>query len=163
MDANVQINAVKWGGDMDRRDFLRLFGTASAAGAALRLTGCGAGPVGLAQLRGTTRKVQVYDLVMEGWSTLGSGYLGENGILTAAKIVAFKDLPLDYVQDPHGHRFVLTQAELAKIMLGQVSSVLTTYALDHRHEVRCKPSHRAPHAKMVEVEIDEDGHPVVNP
>lgn len=146
---------------MDRRSLLKALGAAGAVGIATRLTGCG----GIEETRGSTlkdgtRRVLVYDLVMEGWSTLGSGFLGDNGILRATMIRDFQNVTLNYVQDPHGHKFDLTQADFAKILLGQQVNVLTTYKLDHRHEVRIKQTRRAPGTQPIEVEIDETGKPV---
>ena len=147
---------------MDRRYFLRALGLGGVAGLSTRIVACGDAAHGLAGLSadGETRRVLVYDLVMEGWSTLGSGYLGDNGVLKAADIVAFKPLTLKYVQDPHGHEFSLGEVELARVLSGQTASVLTTYALQHRHEVRVKPTRRVSGATPIEVTIDANGRPV---
>jgi hypothetical protein len=146
---------------MDRRSLLKALGAAGAVGVATRLVGCGSleSPV-TSTLKEGTRRVLVYDLVMEGWSTLGSGYLGDNGILRATMIRDFQDVTLNYVQDSHGHKFDLTQADFAKILLGEQVNVLTTYRLEHRHEVRIKQTRRVPNSQPIEVEIDETGRPV---
>lgn len=146
---------------MDRRSLLKALGMAGAATLAPRIVGCGPVEGTASTLKdGPTRRVMVYDVVMEGWSTLGSGYLGDNGVLRAATVREFKNVTLDYVQDPHGHKFELTQDDFAKMLLGQQVNVLTTYRLDHRHEVRIKQTRRVPNSQPIEIEIDENGRPV---
>ena len=146
---------------MDRRSLLKALGAVGAACVATRIVGCGAIEQTNSGLKnGPTRRVMVYDLVMEGWSTLGSGFLGDNGILRATMIRDFQNVNLSYVQDPHGHQFDITQADFAKILLGEQVNILTTYKLEHRHEVRIKQTRRAPNTQPIEVEIDETGKPV---
>jgi hypothetical protein len=150
---------------MDRRRFVvKLCVSLGLTSLAVRLIGCGQAPTKAAasSLRDdeSTRTVLVYDLVMEGWSTLGSGYLGDNGILRAAQIRAFTALDLEYVQDPHGHVFALGEENFAALLRGEETRVLTTYALDHRHEVRIKPSRRVTGSTPLEVVVDADGRPV---
>ncbi len=148
---------------MDRRTLVRVMGAVGLSTIAARLVGCGPVESSQASKLGegpATTRVQVYDLVMEGWSVLGSGYLGETGVLHATQIRDFATITLDYIQDPHGHKFTLTDAQFAQLLLGQQVSVLTTMALDHHHEVRIKPAHHADGSVPIEVEIDANGHPV---
>jgi hypothetical protein len=81
-------------------------------------------------------------------------------VLKATDIVAHNYLDLRYIQDNHGHRFSLQPDDLGQIMLGKDVSVFTTYALNHRHQVRIKQSRRLSSRNPIEVEIDENGYPV---
>jgi hypothetical protein len=159
---------------MLRRKFLRLLGLGGVGVATVPLAGCGVDPAAATRpstgasapgahraggARDGVRTVVVNDLVMEGWSTLGSGYLGPTGTLRATQIRDFLALDLAYIQDPHGHRFALSTDDLAKLLLGERVSVFTTYAQSHRHEVRINPAHQASGSQPIEVEIDETGRP----
>ena len=84
--------------------------------------------------------VSLQDILTEGWSTLGSGFLGFNGPLKAQLIKDNKTVTLPYVQDPHGHTFTLTPAHFAELRKGKIVDVTTTLALGHRHIVRINPA-----------------------
>jgi len=135
---------------MNRRNFLEVLGLGGAILAFFR-----------PKIALASSYVTVYDITMEGWSTLGSGFLGDDKVLTAAQIVAYKQIDLPYTQDDHGHHFTITTDMLSQILLAKTASTLTTYALDHRHEVRIKQSRRDMSSEGITIEIDENGIPIV--
>ena len=150
-----------------RREFFKLMASASSAYCVLRLTGCGpASPASGAALCASVYDgdgtVTMYDLVMEGWSTLGSGFLGDNGTLPATTIKANVEVTLDYVQDDHGHKFTLTPDHFLQLRKGEKIQVDTTVALDHYHHVVIDPAHRAPGGVGLVMPIDPTA-PVVPP
>jgi hypothetical protein len=83
--------------------------------------------------------VEMQDVIMEGWSTLGSGFLGFNGALKTKYISANKTVELPYTQDSHGHKFTLTPANFADLRKGKIVEVFTTIAQGHKHMVRMNP------------------------
>jgi hypothetical protein len=95
--------------------------------------------------------VTVYDLMMHGYSNLGSGFLGQTGILKATMIRDGKAVTLNYIQDGDGHKFSLTPEDFEKLKKGQVVTVNTTKANGHDHRVVIDPKNRAPNAQSVEI------------
>jgi len=142
---------------MKRRDFLNYLGLGVLANYLLPKMAVAEATAAATAIR----TVEVYDITLEGWSTLGSGYLGDDRVLKASEIVAYKPLEFPYTQDDHGHRFSLTLEDLSQILLDKDVSTLTTYALDHRHEVRVKRSRRDMESTPVSVDIDENGVPII--
>src|SRR4051812_11596861 len=125
---------------MDRRYFVQLLKGASCTYMTLRITGCGLTHTDDAKIAADdANAVLVYDLIMDGYSTLGSGRLGENGTLKATQIRDFKPITLNYIQDADGHTFKLTSDDFRKLLKGQTVSVLTTVNNGHNHEVRIDP------------------------
>lgn len=146
---------------LNRRSFTRALSLSGFAYLGFRLTGCGpsASETRIAD-DGTVyagETVTMYDLRMEAWSTLGSGQLGFTGTLKASQIKENKQLDLAYTQDPHGHAFVLTKDDLAKLRRGQAIRVITTEALGHKHEVRIDPvKNRVPGSEGITMPVDPD-------
>lgn len=129
-----------------RRMFLQVLGYSGAfvTVAACRVSEDGSGaladPVTPADDDPEIIMVSLQDILTEGWSTLGSGFLGFNGPLKAQLIKDNKAVTLPYVQDPHGHKFTLTPDHFAQLRLGKTVDVTTTVALGHRHIVRINPA-----------------------
>lgn len=143
---------------MKRREFFKLMASTSASYMVLKLTACGPAAAGEGALRVDVKDgdtVVIYDMEMEGWSTLGTGMLGPNGTLKAGVVEANKTITLDYVQDPHGHKFTLTPEHFTKLRKGQPISVFTTKADDHYHEVRIDPrKNRIPGSAGITMPVD---------
>lgn len=126
-----------------RRHFIQRF---SLSGVALTFVGCASRKDGdgsaLAadEAEPGVQTVTMKDILMEGWSTLGSGFLGNNGPLKAQLVEKNKTVVLTYVQDSHGHKFTLTPAQFFKLRQGKIVDVLTTEAEGHKHIVRINPA-----------------------
>jgi hypothetical protein len=98
--------------------------------------------------------VTMQDIRMEGWSTLGSGFLGENGALSTNLIKANKTVTLNYTQDSHGHKFTLTPEHFLQLRQGKVVEVITTEAQGHKHMVRMNPARVVPSSAKVTMPIN---------
>jgi hypothetical protein len=120
---------------MKRREFIQYVNITGLGWVSLNVFGCGP-HVETGELK---EDVTMRDIRMEGWSTLGSGFLGNDGILKAEEIKANKALNKTYIQDPHGHKYVITPEHLLELRQGKVVEILTTEALGHKHRVRIDP------------------------
>jgi hypothetical protein len=139
-----------------RREFFKMIAGASAAYYTLSLTACGPAAPGAA-LRVDVKDgdtVTIYDMEMEGWSTLGSGYLGPTGELKAQAVKDNKTITLPYVQDDHGHEFTLTAEHFAALRKGKKISIETTEAQGHTHEVRIDPKTRVEGSAGITMPVD---------
>lgn len=142
---------------MQRRQFFKLAASASATYMVLQLTGCGSADEGVARVSiADGDSVVMYDINMEGWSTLGSGFLGGTGVLAATKIQDAKEITLDYEQDPHGHKFTLTREHFLKLRRGEKISVFTSEAQGHYHEVRIDPKNQVQGSQGVTMPVNPD-------
>ncbi len=142
---------------MQRRKFFQLVASASASYMVLQITGCGSADDGVARVTiADGDSVVMYDIDMEGWSTLGSGFLGGTGVLAATKIQDAKEITLDYEQDPHGHKFTLTREHFLMLRRGEKISVLTSEAQGHHHEVRIDPKNKVQGSQGVTMPVNPD-------
>jgi len=141
---------------MNRRQFSSMITLSGLGLVAFKLTGCGSSDS--SNVRDFNQSgsdanpsysIVVYDLLMEGHSNLGSGYLGPNGILKATVIAAGTAVTLNYIQDPHGHQFTLSPADFERLKKGERVAVDTTMALGHNHKVIIDPNKKAPNANSV--------------
>lgn len=143
---------------MDRRNFSKLVASAGVLCVSIQVVGCGESPEAAAQ--GSTLKadgtgsIQVWDLTMEGWSNLGSGFLGNTGTLKAKQIAAGVQITLNYVQDPHGHTFTLTAGHFKQLLRGEAVDVITTEAEGHDHRVHIDPKNHAPGSTPLTIPLD---------
>lgn len=126
---------------MDRRSFSSLFAAAGVGVIALKITGCGSAPQDA--LLTADGDILVYDITMKGWSTLGSGFLGDCGRLKAQAIADRKAVSLPYEQDPHGHKINFTPEHFEKLIKGEKVEILTTEAQGHHHRVVIDPKNKA--------------------
>lgn len=122
---------------INRRKALEISGQSVLSAYVLWLSGCGVNDSRL--LLTEDEGKLMHDIYMEGWSTLGSGFLGRNGKLAASTIKANQEVTLDYIQDSHGHRFTLLPEHFYRLFNGEKVEVLTTEMLNHRHRVVIDP------------------------
>jgi hypothetical protein len=142
--------------NMNRRQFSSMITLSGLGLVATKLTGCGPNAASDTKdfdqsrtVSDTAYSIVVYDLLMEGHSNLGSGYLGPNGTLKATTIAAGTAITLNYIQDPHGHKFTLTTADFDRLKKGERIEVNTTVAQGHDHRVIIDPKKKAPDANSV--------------
>jgi hypothetical protein len=142
--------------NMNRRQFSSMITISGLGLAALKLTGCR--PTSNSNIRNSEQpssdanqlySITIYDLLMEGHSNLGSGYLGPNGTLKATTIAAGVAVTLNYIQDPHGHKFDLTPADFERLKKGEKIEIHTTMAQGHNHRVIIDPSKKVPNGNTV--------------
>ncbi len=142
--------------NMNRRQFSSMITISGLGLVAMKLTGCG--PSSQSNVRSTEESgsdssklysITVYDLIMEGHSNLGSGYLGPNGTLKATTIAAGVAVTLNYIQDPHGHKFDITPADFDRLKKGEKIEINTTMAQGHNHRVIIDPSKKVPNGNSV--------------
>ena len=142
--------------NMNRRQFSSMITISGLGLVALKLTGCG--PTSNSQVKNNEQtgaeanplySITVYDLLMEGHSNLGSGYLGPNGTLKATTIAAGVAVTLNYIQDPHGHKFDLTPADFERLKKGEKIEINTSMAQGHNHRVIIDPKKKAPNGNSV--------------
>jgi len=122
---------------LKRRSVIELSGKTVLGACFWWLSGCGVPSTSL--LKEDDEEKKMYDIFMEGWSTLGSGYLGKNGKLSAELIKKNQKITLNYIQDSHGHKFTLLPEHFYKLFKGEKVEVLTTEALQHKHRVIIDP------------------------
>ncbi len=147
---------------MKRREFFKMIASTSAAYCVLRITACGPAGAGEGALRVDVRDgdtVTMYDMVIEGWSTLGSGFLGESGELKAQVVKDNRTVTLPYVQDDHGHEFTLTPEHFGKLRRGEKVSLMTTEAQGHYHEVRIDPKNKVQGSQALTMPVNPDAQP----
>ncbi len=145
---------------MNRRTLFQLMASSGYVYLGFQLAACGSSPSTSAVRDDATpaagATVKLFDIRMEGWSTLGSGFLGENGVLKASVIRDNKTVTLTYVQDDHGHTFVLTPELFGKLRRGEKISVITTLEEGHRHEVRIDPKRIVAGSEGLTMPVDPD-------
>lgn len=145
---------------LKRREFFKMVAGASAAYYVLQLTACGPAAPNSGSIRVDVKDgntVTMYDMVVEGWSTLGSGHLGDCDDLSAQLVQDNKTVTLAYTQDDHGHQFTLTPDHFAKLRRGEKISLMTTEALGHHHEVRIDPKKTVRGSRGITMPIDPLG------
>ena len=142
--------------NMNRRQFSSMITISGLGLITLKLTGCGSS--NNSQVKESEQSssdlspmysITVYDILMEGHSNLGSGKLGPNGTLPATTIAAGVAVTLNYIQDPHGHKFSITAADFEKLRKGERVAIDTTMAQGHNHKVVIDPKNKAPNANSV--------------
>ncbi len=162
----VEVDAVS------RRDFFDSVGRIRVMLVAVKVLGCdGSRSKGLTSnvredVVPPAQTVTIYDVQMEGWSNLGSGMLGMlPDPLLATLIAANVTITLNYTQDPHGHQFTLSQAQLLRLRHGERVEVDTTFALDHNHKVVIDPIKNRVQGTQLVVPYNPDattsGEPVI--
>lgn len=144
--------------NLNRRQFSSIITLSSLGLVMIKLTGCGQSQTSDVRSNDGTPvttpafyAITVYDIQMLGYSNLGSGLLGKNGILKATMIRDSKEVTLPYVQDGDGHKFTISSADFEQLKKGVKVAIDTTEANGHTHKVVIDPSNKAPNAESVEI------------
>lgn len=142
---------------MQRREFFQLMGAAGFSLLVVKIQGCAQvtqdGFLSTNKSAPDDAVILIYDIQMLGYSTLGSGYLGKDGILRATSIRDSLPLNLNYIQDSHGHKFSITPEDFAKLKRGEAVEIITTEAQGHKHKVVIDPKNRVPGSAPISVAV----------